>query len=379
MRSKTAWLPLAALLAWSAVAGAAPTPETKDDGRINYIPGGVADADGARGFIVNADRGVDAVDLESGKTLWTFKDGGRPLAVVGDRLLVQVLDPKKGNAARILALDLAEGKKVLESDPLVFPDWVTPGPTGMWSGRSFAAQPRIQNGELWLKWQAHARYSGGAAPTPEILKASMKDADGVAHVNLESGKAEMLASDKAPAAPEVKVSDELRKAAGRQVVNGSEAELKVTTVGDYAVAVDVEADGAKQKVVLKRWDLKTEKALDPATLAEGGPFLAIPAPAAGVVLVRTTLPPKPGADAPAWTVYSLETGKPTATFSFDEGTAEATALGPRTYYVVQTPSKGGFNPAGFTQARTLTAVDLKSGKRIWEHPLEGVTFTPPPP
>jgi outer membrane protein assembly factor BamB len=352
----------------------------KDAVSAQAIPGGVADANGKRGYLVNADRQIDAVDLESGKVLWTFKDGGRPLAVVGDRLLVQVVDAKKPHAARVLLLD-ADGKNVLESDPLEFPDWVTPGPTGRWSGRSFAAQPRVEKGELWLKWKASARYSGGAAPTPEILKAAMKDADGAARVNLESGKVEMLASDKAPAAAEgPKVSDELKKLAGRQVFNGSEMEMQVTTVGDNAVAVDIDsADKDRQQVVLKRWDLKTGKALDPVKLAEGGAYMNIPAPSAGMVLVRNVVA-KPEADDAAWVVYSLETGKETARFAFEQGTADATVLGPRAYYVVQGQGKGpGVGGLPFALPRTLRAVDLKTGKRIWERPLEGVDNTPPPP
>jgi len=369
-------------LALAAVVGPAArgAPAKEEPISVQAIPGGVTDAAGAKGFVVNAERGIDAIDLESGKTLWTYKDGGQPLAVVGDRLLVKVIDAKKSNAARMLALDLAEGKNVWQSDPLVFPDWVTPGPTGQWSGRSFAAQPVIEKGELWLRWKAHAFYAGGAAPTPEILKASQKDVAGAARVNLESGKVEMLSADKAPPAPEVKVSDEVRKAAGRQVFNGSEMELTVTTAGDYAVAVDVEPHGATDRVVLKRWDLKTARALDPAMLAEGVGFLT--SMAAGAVLVRSAPAAKSGEDAPPWTVtvYSLETAKEKAKFTAEDGTTEATIIGPRAYYVVQTPLKGGLNVVGdTTQPRTLKAVDLKSGKFLWQHPLECATYSSPPP
>jgi hypothetical protein len=351
--------------------------DAKDAFSVQAIPGGVVDAAGKTGYVVNADRQLDAVDLESGKTLWTFKQECRPLAAVGDRVLVQAVEPTKPNTARVLLLD-AEGKKVKESDSLVFPDWVIPGPTVRWSGRSFTSQPRIEKGELWLKWQAHAHYAGGAAPTPEILKASKKDADGVARVNLESGKVEMLPADKAPPPPEgPKVSDELKKAAARDVLNGSEMEKKVSLCGDYAVAVDVEPAGPKQKVVLKCWELKSGKALDPQTLAEGGPFQTVFVPSAGVALVRNTTA-KPESDDAAWVVYSLETGKETARFSFDPGTTEATVVGPRAYYVVQGQPKGP--PAGaFTLPRTLRAVDLKTGKRLWDHPLEGLDNTPPPP
>ncbi len=76
-------------------------------------------------------------------------------------------------------------------------------------------------------------------------------------------------------------------------------------------------------------------------------------------------------------MYSLTTGKETAHFTAEANAAEFTILGPRAFFAVTGPSKGP--PFGAVQPRTLKAVDLKTGKRPWELPLEGERLPPPPP
>src|SRR5207237_4619373 len=113
-------------VAWAAAAGAAPAPDAKGDGQPHFIPGGVTDADGAKGFVANDKGGVTALDLESGKGLWESKTAGKPVAVANGRVLVQTADPKKPNAVRVVGLNVDTGEKAWESDASVFPDWVSP-------------------------------------------------------------------------------------------------------------------------------------------------------------------------------------------------------------------------------------------------------------
>jgi hypothetical protein len=367
-----------AIWLWPLALAVAAAPASADEAKpaVQFIPSGVTDTAGKKGFVANASGGVDALDLESGKCLWTYKDGGKPLAVVGDRLLVQAKDKDKGNVLRVVFIDIADGTKAKESDPIDLPAWAVIE-EGRGAGHSFHSSARL-DGDLLIAWQAGTFYWGGAAPTPEILKAATKNASGVARVNVESGKVEMLDADKAPPPPAVKVSKELEKAAARPYGFGDAAQMKVATVGNLAVAVDVEpAADKKQKVVLKQWDLATEKALDPVVLAEGAAYQAVAVPSAGVALVRRLgLPEKAPEEDAAWTVYSLETGKKTGMFLSEPNTAEITVVGPRAYYVVKEPSK---TPFGGVLPRTLKAVDLKSAKRLWERPLEGERLPPPPP
>jgi outer membrane protein assembly factor BamB len=367
------WLAAAVLLGASA-AGAAPAPEAKDDARIHFIPGGVTDADGAKGFVANDKGGVTAVDLESGESLWDSKTAGKPVAVVNGRVLVQTLDPKNENALRVVGLNAETGEKAWEADAALFPKWVSPldGPGG---GRSFSSHSRMDKNALLIVWQANSWYWGGVPPTPEMVKAATKKAEGAARIDLESGKVEML--DKVPPVGP-KVSDALRNAAA---ANYGDDTLTVLTAGDYFVHAGVEATGDnKQKVVLKRWELATEKALDPIVLAEGAMgYQQFTVPSEGVVLVRDATPmPIVKLDTDwTWTAFALATGKQTAQFSADWRGEDITVVGPRAYYVMK--GKGNGPPFGGSLPRTLRAVDLKTGKRLWEMALEAERLPPPPP
>jgi hypothetical protein len=51
-------------------------------------------------------------------------------------------------------------------------------------------------------------------------------------------------------------------------------------------------------------------------------------------------------------------------------------LGPRAYVLVGGSVRGTFDRP-FVQPRTLKAIDLKSGKVLWERPLQGKPVAPP--
>ena len=94
------------------------------------------------------------------------------------------------------------------------------------------------------------------------------------------------------------------------------------------------------------------------------------------MLFRSPVPAKPNEEW-TWTVCALATGKQTAQFAAESRAEDFTVVGPRAYYVLKGVPKGP--PFGGVLPRTLKAVDLKTGKRLWEQPLEGERLPPPPP
>jgi hypothetical protein len=158
------------------------------------MPGaGVADPAAKVGFFPNTTGGIDALDLANGKLLWTSKDAHRPLLASADRLFAQKnLD--KPNQIRVVILDSTrEGKRVLESETITLPDWVS---VTVAYGRSYRSNARLDMNVLFLSWEARAFYAGGARPTPEIEKAARKEASGVLRIDLTTGKFEQLDKDK---------------------------------------------------------------------------------------------------------------------------------------------------------------------------------------
>jgi hypothetical protein len=79
----------------------------------------------------------------------------------------------------------------------------------------------------------------------------------------------------------------------------------------------------------------------------------------------------------AWWVFSLETGKQVAKLPYQAGTMAI--FGPRAFQVVTGPRKGPGRPGVGEQPRTLRALDLKTGKLVWERPVEPQRMLPPLP
>jgi hypothetical protein len=89
----------------------------------------------------------------------------------------------------VVLLDLdGQGEVALTSKPIVFPDWVVVTTA---AGEDFSFEVWGNVNELRLKWEAHARYRGGAAPSFQIQQQATHDASGVARVNLRTGRVEM--------------------------------------------------------------------------------------------------------------------------------------------------------------------------------------------
>jgi hypothetical protein len=194
------------LLFFSIVAyiGVAPAWSQVEKSTSGKLPGdGVADPAGNVGYFPNTTGGIDALELATGKLLWASKDADRPLVATNDRLLAQA---GKTNQVRLIVID-KEGKRVLESDPIKFPDWVSVQTA---YGRSFQSGARLDGKSALLSWQARAFYAGGARPTPQIEKAARKDASGVSRINLETGKVEALSAEQIAAGKFLPVPVEAR-------------------------------------------------------------------------------------------------------------------------------------------------------------------------
>src|SRR5262249_48418718 len=83
--------------------------------------GGVADAAAKFGYFPSTGGGIDAIDLSSGKILWTTKEANRPLLATAERLFAQAPVPGKANQVRIMVFDATDkGKKLQVSQPVTF-------------------------------------------------------------------------------------------------------------------------------------------------------------------------------------------------------------------------------------------------------------------
>src|SRR5262249_22948253 len=145
---------------------------------------------------------------------------------------------------------------------------------------------------------------------------------------------------------------------------------RITVLDGQLVGVSMTLEQAGQeyfkKVVRNAWDVKTGAAAEPVGLVKDK-GLAI----ANLVLTQGRRHAAAGFSTSALTVYSLSDGKPVAKDVKGVSSPEnAFVDGKRLYYA---------GPAGNGGEQTLRAIDLESGKVVWERPLKPRSTIPLPP
>jgi hypothetical protein len=271
----------------------------------------------------------------------------------------------------MVVLNAADGGKVLRRSEVVqFPEWVSVGTT---HGRSFTAQSGVdEKGKLLLSWEARAWYAGGAAPTPEIERASRKHAKGVARIDLDSGKVESLPekADKAPAPPAL--PKDLGGLKPAQLWTGTDWLTAPVPVGKKVGVLLRGPLPGGEKLELVTWDPVSGRADPRVVLMRGRSLWPQLAGDGRHVFIHQALSKEQlPAGEYAWSIFDLETGKRVAKVPFEPGAQNLTALGGRLFYAIE--SGGGIRPGGppgaMKRTRTLRAFDLATGKRLWEHSL----------
>jgi len=347
---------LAVLLCWACppAAGGGPSASPLP------LPRGVADEDGRTGFLVNRTGGIDALALATGELLWSTDTPARPLVPFGSRLAVEVPDARRPNVIRVAVLNVArKGKRLLLSDPVFFPEWAS---VNLDYGRSFASSGSVRDGELFLRWEAHAFYDGDP-PSRQQKQAARRDASGVVRVDLDTGRVRMLGPEPPPDGL-VKVRRELSRGRAQSYWDGHDWTTDPLLVGDTLVKPWwEEAPDGRLKVGLRRWDPGTGKGLGSTELLRGTklrPAVSLD----GRHLLVEAVP----AEAGAWLVFDLPTGKAVGRLSAPAGPFGVAVVGPHAYFTECKAMK--MRPRGVMEQPTkLKAVSLKTGQTLWERPV----------
>jgi hypothetical protein len=330
------------------------------------LPGGLADPAGRTGYLANPHGGIDAIDLKNGELLWTTTEAEKPLFLQGSRLVAQA--GTKRNRIRILVFDAAQqGQCVLESDPVVLPPWVVAGEA---VGHSFDGRWRLEHNQAILTWTATARYVGPNQPTPKQQAAAERHACGTARIDLDTGQVQLGEAEPALAEP-TPPGDLIENMSVRwQAVRGGRF---------WALIREGLSD--RELLVLRSWDT-SGKSLTRQELARGKQVLVLPT-LDGQHLCLREAPPRPDPKAPrkpdqehAWAIFTIDTGLPLARLPYEPGTQAITILAGRAFIAVADAVNGRLDQPQL-QTRTLRAVDIKSGKLLWEHAVAGRLLIPP--
>jgi hypothetical protein len=156
---------------------------------LHALPGnGVTDSGGKTGFFPNASGGIDALNLATGKVLWSSKEANLPLIVTPRHLFA--LEGSK-NQLRVIKIDTGKkpGQRLFASPLIPLPNWASVDTA---YGRSFRSSVRSDGNGLFLIWEARAFYAGGAAPPPDLVARETKYQNGVERIDINTGKIESL-------------------------------------------------------------------------------------------------------------------------------------------------------------------------------------------
>lgn len=173
-------------------------------GAVALADGVLVDVERQVAYVMAPERGIDAVGLSGGASLWTADAAAKPLAVVGDVLVAQAEGSEEGRL-NVVSFDVRDGRPGAFSARLDLPEGVSArlsdGPR-----RAFRVQAGLAEGKLVLSWRATKVGGGelqGYLPGPEEgMSPNAKSFDrleGAAELDLASGAVRRV--DKAVLAP----------------------------------------------------------------------------------------------------------------------------------------------------------------------------------
>ncbi|MFS0519550.1 hypothetical protein ACEYW6_33315 [Nostoc sp. UIC 10607] len=331
-----------------------------------FLPRGVAEPSGKIGYVANVTSGIDAIDLSNGRTLWTTSEASYPLLATTNWLAAQKMLPEQSNAFAIAKLDTErKGSLLLLSEPIVFPDWVSVQPP---NDEDFSFKVHASKDDLFLDWQAHSRYRGGANPPAYILQQSTREDRGTVRVDLKSGKVEMLPStERTTVQPkEASIDEQFGSAwwiAGQNL----------------AVLVWEESQGQQVLQLRKRGRSANHRGEKVVELARGKALVSYVTPDGCYILVYPDVPKQlRSGQKQLWWIFPAETGHLLAKLNYEVGTQAASIFNSKIYYLVN--KEVDSTAQGVTLLRSvLKAKDLSSDKLLWEHLLQEQPTRNPPP
>lgn len=327
------------------------------------FPGGLLDSTGRTAYLAGP-VGIEAIDLARGERVWRSGEAHLPVLVAGDRLYALQLTP--GHRFSVVALDLvSRAERVFRTEVTTLPRWVV---TAERPGHSFHCTWRLAGRTLTLDWHATARSSGPA-----------KQASGQVQIDLESGQvrtedAALLTprpSERSPA-PLEKLAVRWRGQTGDQF-----SAVVLEQLAGPGVDPRATLSGPRlQRLTLRVWDLRSGKDAPPRELLRGQRLVVLPGLEGHHLWLRDAVPypVDPAATSLTaehhWSVVSVFDGHLVARVPYVPGTHVATLIERRAYCLATVLAR---DPGAGTSARTRTlhALDLSTGKQLWQRPLGG--------
>jgi len=322
-------------------------------------PGVIVDATRGELYAMNPQHGIDAIDIGSGKILWSSNAAAKPLLVTNNHLVAQA--EAVGAEIPIVILDAAAAGKPLLKATLPLPNGVNPSIDEP-IGSSFEIHAKADGGSLIISWRFTRSVASGVivrVPPPDIQM------NGAAKIDLGTGGVKPMNPKQSGRGGEVTT---IPKRLQRMVDSGA-LQAPPQPAGDFFVATKTAGDNHQR---LLRWN----RAGEPLASIDLDPGIGIANPSADNRMVYSRMRLEPDADGLQrylWSIYSLETGKrvaqvqmPTsATPFFEWHSMLIFESGPFGHRV---------NGAWVQVPLQVIALSLSNGQIIWSHAIRDTKY-----
>lgn len=330
---------------------------------FEFRDGVIVDTSTPAVYLMNLQRGIDAVDLSTGQLLWRTTNAAKPLLIRGRRLVAQAESPASDNQLHIVVLDVENGGKLLLSAAVQLPQG-TQVRIDDGLGTTFRTSVHLRDDGAIVSWEYSKLEIGGPPPGPG---AKALVAAGVVRIDLETGDAYPLGPDQVLPEPEPQLPERIVRLIETGALQGP-----LRKSGNVLGAIERIGGEGEHRTVLRRWQGGTDKPMPDVILSADG-FTYRYASADG----RHFLASKRGGAAKhgwIWRIYSLESGQPVAEVRNSlPGTRffiTASSL------IYEAPPESRISEGGLVieQPLRLRAIELTTSDELWEWPFRDTTY-----
>ncbi|MDO8434754.1 MAG: hypothetical protein Q7S58_20345 [Candidatus Binatus sp.] len=335
--------------------------------RFELRPGVMIDAAAGAAYLMNPGGGIDAIDLSSGKLLWSTTAAAKPIALFDDRLAAQAETHGDARVLPIVVLDTKNGGKVVLTASIPMPD-------GTWAsvdeglGTSFQISARVEHERLLVSWSASQRtISGIASPGPPPERKDRGDAS----IDLKTGHVETLTAEQG-----ARMRAGERPAKNPRMSGAERLQSPPRLVGNFFIATEVSSSG--DRATLKRWSADTGEPLPDVELGAGF-VTATPAADGLLVAAAKAVGAGPiGLQEYLWSIYSLTSGKRVAEIQMFPSSAPFFIWRSNLIYVSPQYARR-VKGTLLQEPLELRALNLKPGTEVWKRELRDTAYRGPSP
>ena len=335
---------------------------------FEFRAGVIVNSNQSTAYLMNLQRGIDAVDLSSGKLLWSTTKAAKPLLLHGRRLVAQAESAAPGNRLRIVVLDAQDaGKLLLEATVQLPKDTQVAIDDGL--GTTFRTSARLHDDKVIVSWQYSEQHIGGAPPGPD---AKVRVTAGAVRIDLKTGNTGSLKSEEVPPTPETQLPDNVARLIKLGTLPGP-----LWQVGNVLAAIIRISGKGGGRSILRRWHSDTGQPL-PEVVLFGGEltYRYISVDGRHLLASKRLDSAKPHW---GWRIYSLETG---------EQVAEVHNASPAAWFfitasslILEAPPSSRISNGGLVidQPFRLRAIKLATSEELWEWPFRDTAYRGPYP